>query len=64
MYEGIAFVPVCQESLGVYHEGSASVLKKVALALDETETITHFFQKLSSIPNKTRGLKVDPRNQK
>ena len=45
--EGIVFVPVCQESLGGYHERSASVLKRIALAqsrakgTDETETIKH-----------------------
>ena len=30
--EGIVFVPVCQELLGGYHERSASVLKRIALA--------------------------------
>ena len=56
--EGIVFVPVCQESLGGYHERSASVLKRIALAqsrakgTDETETIKHFFQKLSIILQK------------
>ena len=51
--EGIVFVPVFQESLGGYHERSASVLKRIALAqsrakgTDETETIKHFFKKLS-----------------
>ena len=56
--EGIVFVPVCQESLGGYHERSASVLKRIALAqnrakgTDETETIKHFFQKLSVILQK------------
>ena len=56
--EGIVFVPVCQESLGGYHERSASVLKRIALAqsrakgTDETETIKYFFQKLSIILQK------------
>ena len=56
--EGIVFVPVCQESLGGYHERSASVLKRIALAQsrakgnDETETIKNFFKKLSIILQK------------
>ena len=56
--EGIVFVLVFQESLGGYHERSATVLKRIALAqsrakgTDETETIGHFFQKLSIILQK------------
>ena len=56
--EGIVFVPVCQESLGGYHERSASVLKRIALAqsrakgTDETETMKKFFKKLSIILQK------------
>ena len=47
----IVFVLVCQESLGGYQERSASA-QSIAKGTDETETIKHFFQKLSIILQK------------